>query len=100
RRRAATWPTPTTASAPGGPDVWPPGLARFVSDDGDSGQSFAVLTKCSAHCQYPAARVTLTEQVPGEPQRTEQAFVGDHPPRFQQCHRRGCHLVDDQSVAG
>jgi hypothetical protein len=56
--------------------------AGLVSDDGDRGQPLAVFAEGAAHLKYPPTGIAVGEQVLGEPQRTEEAFVGDQASRL------------------
>ncbi|CKU30018.1 Uncharacterised protein [Mycobacterium tuberculosis] len=55
---------------------------RFVRDNGDGCQAFTMPAECVAHQQDSPTRGTMDEQVSGEPQRTQEAFVSDHPSRL------------------
>ena len=57
-------------------------VTGLASDDGDGGQSLSVPAKRLAHGEHSRAGVTVNEQIPGKPQRAEEAFVGEHPSRL------------------
>jgi hypothetical protein len=59
-----------------------------------------VLAEGPAHAQHPAPSITVGEQVRREPQRPEQALIGDKAPGLQQSHGCGRDLVDNKAVLG
>jgi hypothetical protein len=54
-------------------------LGWFVRDYRCGGELLAMPTKGAAHLDDPATGVTVDEQILGEPQSSQESFVGDQP---------------------